>query len=69
MEDMAKKYNVSVSKICLRYCLQKNTLPLPKSTNFERIKSNFELDFEINKEDMDYLDTLNHIATRKFMRD
>ena len=69
MEDMANKYNVSVSKICLKYCLQKNTLPLPKSTNFERIKSNFELDFEINKEDMDYLDTLNHIATRKFMRD
>lgn len=69
MEDMANKYNVSVSKICLRYCLQKNTLPLPKSTNYERIKSNFELDFEINKKDMDYLDTLNHIATRKFMRD
>ena len=69
MEKMANKYNVTISKICLRYCLQKNTLPLPKSTNIERIKSNFELDFIITQEDMEYLDSLNYIATRKFMRD
>ena len=69
MEKMANKYNVTISKICLRYCLQKNTLPLPKSTNIERIKSNFELDFIITQEDMEYLDSLNYIVSRRFMRD
>ena len=67
--EMASRYNVSIPKICLRYCLEKNTLPIPKSTNIERMKSNLELDFTISKKDIEYLDSLNYIATRKFMRD
>ena len=67
--ELAKKYDVEVSKICLRYCLQKNTLPLPKSTNKFRMISNLNVDFVIDDKDMEYLDSLNYIATRKFMRD
>lgn len=62
---MANKYKKSVAQIAIRYCLEKNTLPLPKSVNQERIKANIELDFAIDKEDLRYLDSLNHIGPVK----
>lgn len=65
--NLSRKYGKSIAKICLRYCLQKHTLPLPKSTHKERIKDNLDLDFVLSDEDMKYLDGLYHIAsTRKF---
>ena len=62
MKAIAKKYNTSIAKICLRYCIQKNTLPLPKSVHEERIKDNLDVDFELSNEDMEYLDSLYHIV-------
>lgn len=69
LDALAAKYGKSVAKICLRYCLQKGTLPLPKSTHKERIFDNTDLDFEISKEDMAYLDSLHHIASTRKLRD
>ena len=54
--NIANKYQKTVAQICIRYCLQKGTLPLPKSQTTSHIYSNTELDFEISKEDMEYLD-------------
>ncbi|MDE6047978.1 MAG: aldo/keto reductase, partial [Anaeroplasmataceae bacterium] len=31
LKKIAEKYHTTIAKICLRYCYQKNTLPLPKS--------------------------------------
>lgn len=56
INKMAEKYGVSAAQICIRYCLQKGTAPLPKSTNEERIIMNKEVDFEITLEDMELLD-------------
>ena len=56
---IAKKYNVSPAKICLRYCIDKNTNPLPKSVHEERIIDNLKLDFVISKEDMKVLDSIH----------
>ena len=56
INKMAAKYNVSPARLCIKYCLQNDTLPLPKSTHETRIKDNFDLDFEISQEDMNYLD-------------
>ncbi|UKI50952.1 MAG: hypothetical protein L6U99_06380 [Clostridium sp.] len=42
---MAAKYNKSIPQICLRYCIQKNTLPLPKTVHEDRIKANLDIDF------------------------
>lgn len=56
---IAKKYNVSPAKICLRYCIDKNTNPLPKSVHKERIIDNLKLDFVISKEDMKVLDSIH----------
>ena len=67
LKALAEKYHTSIAKICLRYCYQKNTLPLPKSVHKERIYDNLDFNFEIEKEDMDYLDTLKEIGpTRPF---
>ena len=67
LDNLAKKYNTSRAKLCIRYCIEKNTLPLPKSVHEERIIDNLDVDFKIDAEDMDYLDSLYHIAsTRKY---
>ena len=44
--NMAEKYNTTPAKICIRFCIQNNTLPLPKSTHKERINANLDVDFE-----------------------
>lgn len=50
---IAAKYNKSVAQLCVRFALQNGILPLPKSTNPERIAANAEVfDFEITEEDM-----------------
>ena len=65
--DLAEKYNVTVPKLCIRFCIENGTLPLPKSVNAERIKANLDVDFKICKEDMEYLNSLYHIGpTRPF---
>ncbi len=65
LKSMAEKYHTSLAKICLRYCIQRNTLPLPKSVHENRIKDNIDVDFEISSEDMDYLNSLYHIVSTR----
>lgn len=50
--EMAAKYGVSVPQLCIRFDLQLGTLPLPKTTNINRMRQNAELDFEISDSDM-----------------
>ena len=68
LADTAKKYGVSIAQLCIRYCIEKNTLPLPKSVHKERIIANIDLDFHIEKEDMDYLDSIGRIGAVKDLR-
>lgn len=55
VKEMANKYNVSIAQLCIRYCLQIDTLPLPKSIKENHIIDNLKLDFEISKEDLKIL--------------
>lgn len=51
--ELAGKYGVSPAQICLRYALQRDVVPLPKSSCEERMRQNQDLfSFEISKEDM-----------------
>ena len=59
--EMAKKYNVSIPQLSIRYCLQLGLLPLPKTANPEHMKSNAALDFEISAEDMEILKNIEQI--------
>lgn len=58
IQGVAKKYGKSTAQICIRYLLQKGTAPLPKTTKEHRMIENAAVDFEIKKEDMDFLDTI-----------
>lgn len=57
-KEIASKYNVTVAQLGIRYCLELNTLPLPKSVSVSRIEENKEVDFLISKEDMETLKSL-----------
>ena len=65
---IAAKYGVTIPQLCIRYCLEKNTLPLPKSVHKERIEANIDLDFHIEKEDIEYLDSIGRIGAVKDLR-
>lgn len=56
--DMATKYKVTPAQLCIRYCIQKEMVVIPKSTNKERIISNSKVSFTIDDEDMKALDRL-----------
>lgn len=56
INEIALKYKVSPSRICMKYVLQHGCLPLFKTTHEEYFDKNISLDFEINKEDMLILD-------------
>ena len=66
--NMAKKYNVTPAALALRYCIEKNTLPLPKSTHEERIKANLNLDFKISEEDLEILDEFHNVDLDRPLR-
>ena len=68
LRPIADKYGVSIPRLCIRYCLEKNTLPLPKSVHKERIEANIDLDFHIEKEDIEYLDSIGRIGAVKDLR-
>lgn len=55
ISEMAKKYGVSVPQLCIRYCLQLGTLPLPKTANPAHMADNAQMSFEISNEDMETL--------------
>lgn len=57
IQTIADKYGKSIPQVCIRYLLEKDILPLPKSVHEEYILQNAEVDFVIEKEDMEYLDS------------
>lgn len=61
--ELAEKYQVSASQICLRYAIERDVIPLPKSSSPERMRQNQDLfNFKISKEDMYRLETLPQIG-------
>lgn len=58
---IADKYGVSVSQLAIRYCLQLDLLPLPKTANPQYMKTNTEVDFVIGQEEMEFLKNLQQI--------
>lgn len=56
MKEMAKKYQKSIAQICIRFSIQKDFLPLPKSVTPERIGENADVfNFTITEEDMNII--------------
>ncbi|CAK38248.1 hypothetical protein CBS63078_9770 [Aspergillus niger] len=58
--DFAKKYNKTTQQVLIRYALQKEWVPLPKTDNPDRIAANADVfDFDISEEDMAVLNALD----------
>lgn len=58
---IARKYDKSVAQLCIRWCLQNRTLPLPKSVTPSRIVENTEVfDFIISDEDMAVINAMEY---------
>ncbi len=59
--ETAKKYNKSVAQLCLKWCLQNDVIPLPKSENEIRMKENLDLfDFQISDEDISLINSMGY---------
>lgn len=58
--QVAKKHAKTTAQVLIRYCLQKNWVPLPKSDTPSRIEENADVyGFELDGEDMKMLDGLD----------
>jgi diketogulonate reductase-like aldo/keto reductase len=58
--EVADIYKKTPAQVMLRWAIQKNTTPIPRSSNPGRIKENFDVfDFELQAADMNKLDTLS----------
>lgn len=57
--ETAARYGRTPAQLCIRWCLQKGLLPLPKSVTPARIRENAQVfDFVISPEDMARLDAM-----------
>ncbi|RNA34194.1 aldose reductase-like [Brachionus plicatilis] len=51
--NIGKKYGKTPAQICLRWCIQRNIVVLPKSSNPQRMVQNVQIfDFELSEQDM-----------------
>ena len=67
---ISEKYGKSVAQICVRWCIQNGTLPLPKSVTPSRILENTDVfDFEISKEDMNTINNFEVFGESGFHPD
>ncbi|MFL5831281.1 MAG: aldo/keto reductase, partial [Solirubrobacteraceae bacterium] len=58
--EIAQRVGRTPAQVLIRWCLQKGTIVLPKSTHRERIEENAQVfDFELSDEDMAGLDGLD----------
>lgn len=63
LQKIAEKYNVSTAQLCIKFCLQNNVLPIPKSKDKQRMKENLETnDFVISDEDMKLLNEMPYLG-------
>lgn len=59
IQKIADKYNKTVAQVAYRYPVQKGMVILPKSVHDKYILENADIDFEIEAEDMAFLDSLD----------
>lgn len=60
LKQLAEKYDKSIPQVVLRWQLQKDVLVIPRSSQKKHIISNADIfDFEIEENDIKYIDSLN----------
>ena len=70
LRSVADKHGKSPAQVCVRWCLQHGTLPLPKSVTKERIAENAQVfDFALDAADMAAIDALPVLGHSGFYPD
>jgi 2,5-diketo-D-gluconate reductase A len=65
--SLAKKHRKTIAQVILRWLIQREVVVIPKSVHKERILENFNVfDFELNREDMDEIATLDRNVSSFF---
>jgi len=59
LSGIADKYGKSVAQVSIRYLLEKDVLPLPKSVTPKRIAENADVDFELDADAIAELDAID----------
>jgi diketogulonate reductase-like aldo/keto reductase len=63
LKEIAGRYAVTVAQLCIRWCLQNETLPLPKSVTPRRILENADVfNFSLSDADMHTINSLPYIG-------
>lgn len=63
LKMLAEKYEKSVAQFCIRWCIQNDVLPLPKSITQERIIENAQVwDFQISEDDMTEVNMMQYFG-------
>ena len=64
--DIAASYGCTVAQLCIRWCLQRRAIPLPKSTDAGRISENARVFwFNITDEDLQRIDELDPLGQKR----
>ncbi len=59
VKKISTSHRKSEAQVVLRWALQHNTVPIPKSGNPDRIKQNIDVfDFELNEREMELIDSI-----------
>ena len=62
--DIAASYGCTVAQLCIRWCLQRQAIPLPKSLTPERISENARVFwFDLTDRDLQRIDELDPLGT------
>ena len=67
LSKIAKKYGKTSAQILIRWSLQHGLIAIPKSIHEARIPENREVDFQLNPEDMELLDSFNENLRTVFL--
>lgn len=67
LSEIGEKYHKSVAQVVLRWILQRDIIPVSKSTKAERMAQNINvLDFELTSSDMELIKTLDTDGSQFF---